>query len=262
MQMAAGRSFSDKILTDSSGIIINQAAAKFLGLKDPLNATLYRSNGGKQDISNSKLYHIVGVVKDFHFSSLRDVISPMVLVMAKNKGAMSVRVSTANLPFVLSQIKDRWKELSPNVQIDFSFMDQDFDATYRTEQRTATISVLFTSLAIIIACLGLFGLAAYAAEQRTKEIGVRKILGASISSIAAMLSFDFIKLVLLSILIALPAGFYLMNKWLQQFAYRINIQWWVLALASIIAIVIAIITISFQSIKAALTNPVKSLRSE
>jgi len=146
--------------------------------------------------------------------------------------------------------------------MNFSFMDQDFDANYRTEQRTGSVSIVFTSLALIIACLGLFGLAAYAAEQRNKEIGIRKVLGASVSAITTMLSFDFIKLVLIAILIALPAGWYLMNKWLQDFAYRVNIQWWVLALAGFTAILIAFITIGFQSIKAALSNPVDSLRSE
>ena len=262
MKMAAGRSFSSQMLTDSSGIIINESAARFLGLKNPLNKPLYRSNGGKQDISNSKEYHIIGVVKDFNFSSLRDVISPMVLVLANNPGALSVRVNTKNLPAVLSQIKDKWKGLTPNVQINFSFMDQDFDASYRAEQRVGTIFIVFTSLAIIIACLGLFGLAAYAAEQRTKEIGIRKILGASVAAIAGMLSFDFLKLVLIAILISLPVGWFLMNKWLQEFAYRVNIHWWILVLAGFTSIFIALITIGFQSIKAALSNPVNSLRSE
>jgi putative ABC transport system permease protein len=262
MKMALGRNFSSQMLTDSSGIIINESAAKFLGLNDPLNKPLYRSNGGKQDISNSKEYHIIGVVKDFNFSSLRDVISPVVLVLAHNTGALSIRINTKNLPALLSQIKEKWKALSPNVQMNFSFMDQDFDASYRTEQRVGKIFIVFTSLAIIIACLGLFGLAAYAAEQRTKEIGIRKILGASIASIAGMLSFDFIKLVFIAILISLPAGWFLMNKWLQDFAYRVNIQWWVFAVAGFGAIMIAFVTISFQSIKAALSNPVNSLRSE
>jgi len=262
MKMAVGRSFSSQMATDSSGIIINEAAAKFLGLKDPINKPLYRSNGGKQDISNSKTYHIIGVVKDFNFSSLRDVISPVVLVMAHNTGALSVRMDTKNIPVLLSQIQDKWNELSPNVKMNYSFMDQDFDAMYRAEQREGTVCIVFTSLAIIIACLGLFGLAAYAAEQRNKEIGIRKVLGANVSTIAAMLSFDFIKLVFIAILIALPAGWFLMNKWLEDFAYRVNIQWWILPLAGFTAILIAIITISFQSIKAALSNPVNSLRSE
>ena len=141
-------------------------------------------------------------------------------------------------------------------------MDQDFDATYRSEQRVGTIFVSFSTLAIVIACLGLFGLAAYAAEQRTKEIGIRKVLGANITTIVGMLSMDFIKLVIISILIATPLALYAMNKWLQDFAYRVSIQWYILALAGAIAIFIAFITISFQAIKAALANPVKSLRSE
>jgi putative ABC transport system permease protein len=262
MKMAAGRSFSDQMLTDSSGIIINEAAAKFLGLNDPLDKTLYRSNGGKQEVSNSKKYHIIGVVKDFNFSSLRDVISPMVLVLAHNTGALSVRMDSKNIPALLSQIKNKWSGLSPNVQMNFSFMDQEFDASYRAEQRVGTVFMVFTTLAIIIACLGLFGLAAYAAEQRTKEIGIRKVLGASVSAITTMLSLDFIKLVFIAMLIALPAGWFLMNKWLQDFAYRDNIQWWVFALAGFTAVLIAFITIGFQSIKAALSNPVNSLRSE
>ncbi|MCO5950380.1 ABC transporter permease [Mucilaginibacter flavidus] len=262
MKMAAGRNFSADMLTDSSGVIINEAAAKFLGLKDPINKPLYKSNGGEQNVANSKQLHIIGVVKDFNFSSLRDVVSPVVLTLAHNTGALSIRVRTANIPALLVQINAGWKELSPGVQMNYSFMDQDFDASYRAEQRTGTISLIFSSLAIIIACLGLFGLAAYAAEQRAKEIGIRKILGARITAIASMLSFDFIKLVLLAILIALPTGWYLMNKWLQGFAYRQDIKWWVLALAGFTAIFIALITVSFQSIKAALSNPVESLRSE
>jgi len=213
-------------------------------------------------VANSKQFHIIGVVKDFNFSSLRDVVSPVVLTLAHNTGALSIRVHTANIHALLAQINARWKDVSPGVQMNYSFMDQDFDASYRTEQRTGTISLIFSSLAIIIACLGLFGLAAYAAEQRAKEIGIRKILGARIGAIAGMLSFDFIKLVLMAILIALPAGWYLMNKWLQSFAYRQEINWWVLALAGFTAIFIALITVSFQSIKAALSNPVESLRSE
>ncbi|MFI5139454.1 MAG: ABC transporter permease [Sphingobacteriales bacterium] len=263
MKMALGRSFSSQMLTDSSGIIINEAAAKFLELKDPINKPLYRSNGGKQDIANSKAYHIIGVVKDFNFSSLRDVVSPVVLVLAHNTGALSVRVDTKNLPALLSQIQDRWNQLSPNVKMNFSFMDQDFDASYRVEQRTGSIFIVFTSLAIIIACLGLFGLAAYAAEQRIKEIRVRKILGASVPAIAAMLSLDFIKLVLISVLIASPLAWLAMEKlFLQDYAYRQNIQWWVFAVGGFAAIFIAIVTVSFQSVKAAIANPVDSLRSE
>jgi putative ABC transport system permease protein len=163
---------------------------------------------------------------------------------------------------LISQIESKWKSFSPNQQINYSFMDQQFEATYRSEQRMGTIFLSFTTLTIIIACLGLFGLAAYAAEQRTKEIGIRKILGANVSTIVGLLSKDFLKLVLISIVIATPFAWWAMQKWLQSFAYRQNIQWWVIALAGFTAILIAFATISFQSIKAALSNPVNSLRSE
>jgi putative ABC transport system permease protein len=162
----------------------------------------------------------------------------------------------------MAQVKAKWAKLSPNVQIEYSFMDQDFDASYRSEQRIGTIFMIFTSLAIIIACLGLFGLAAYAAEQRTLEIGIRKVLGANVSAIVGMLSKDFIKLVLIAILIASPLAWYMMHLWLQDFAYRVNIQWWVIVAAGLGATVIAFVTVSFQSIRAALANPVKSLKSE
>jgi putative ABC transport system permease protein len=262
MKMASGRSFSRDMQTDSTGIVINESAAKFLGFNNAVNKILYKSLGGKQSLDNVKKYHVIGVVKDFNFSSLRENVGPVVMTLAENNGALSIRVNTANLPTLLSQIKDKWKGLSPNVQINYSFMDQEFDASYRTEQLTGKIAIVFTTLAIVIACLGLFGLAAYAAEQRTKEIGIRKVLGANVSAIVSMLSKDFIKLVFISILISSPLAWYLMTKWLQDFAYRINIQWWVLVLAGVAALFIAFITVSFQSIKAAIANPVDSLKNE
>lgn len=259
MKMTLGRNFSSQMPTDSTGLVINETAAKFLGFKDPINQVLYRNMDG--NVSHSKPYHIIGVIKDFHFSSLRENINPVVLLLNEDTGDLSVRVSASNLPALIAQIKNKWEALTQS-HFEYSFMDQDFDATYRSEQRTGTIFMIFTALAIIIACLGLFGLAAYAAEQRTKEIGIRKVLGASVSVIAGTLSKDFIKLVLISIAVSTPIAWYFMNKWLQDFAYRISIQWWVLVLAGFAAILIAIVTVSFQSIKAALANPVKSLRSE
>lgn len=262
MKMADGRNFFAGIPSDSSAIILNEAAVKFMGLKNPVNKTLYRSRGGDQVMSNMDNYHVIGVVKDFNFSSLHDAISPMVLILGKNNGALSVRVNTKNLPALISGIQAKWSGLSPNIKMDFSFMDQQFDADYRAEQRVGTIFIIFTILAIMVACLGLFGLAAYAAEQRTKEIGIRKVLGASVTAIVQMLSMDFIKLVLISILIATPAAWWAMNKWLQGFAYRTHIQWYIPALAGAAAIVIAFATVSFQSVKAATANPVNSLKNE
>jgi len=256
IKLISGRNFSPQLASDSAALIVNEAFVRKFGQKDPLNKTIYRDSFGIQ------AFHIIGVVKDFHYSSLRDEIKPLALVYNEDRGAITARVSTANLPALMSQIKDKWKDLSPNSQFTWSFMDQDFDATYRSEQRIGTIFISFTALAIAIACLGLFGLAAYAAEQRNKEIGIRKVLGASVSTIVSMLSMDFIKLVGIAILISSPLAWWAMNKWLQDFAYRINIQWWIIAIAGFTAIFIAFITISFQSIRAALANPVKSLRSE
>jgi putative ABC transport system permease protein len=260
IKMIAGRNFSKEMLTDSTGLIINEAAAKILGYANPINQELYSPND--QMAKTLKKYHIVGIMKDFNFQSLRDNVTPMFFTLSEDRGCLSVRIRSANIPAILAQIKSKFKALSPNQQFAYSFMDEDFDALYRAEQRIGTICVSFTSLAIVIACLGLFGLAAYAAEQRTKEIGIRKVLGANMTAIVGMLSKDFIKLVVISILIASPFACWAMHAWLQGFAYRQNIQWWVIVTAGATAIFIALITISFQSVKAALTNPVKSLKSE
>jgi len=260
MKIMAGRDFSSQMPTDSSALVINEAAAKQLAFTNPLNKQLYVPQDNMVKVL--KPYHIIGVVKDFNFQSLRDNVTPLVFMLDNNTGALSVRINSANIPALMSLIKNKWTGFAPNRQFNYSFMDQDFDSLYRSEQRIGTISITFTSLAIVIACLGLFGLAAYAAEQRTKEIGIRKVLGASMSAIIGMLSVDFIKLVLLAIVLASPFAWWVMNMWLQEFAYRQNIQWWVLAAAGVAAILIAFATISFQSIRAALTNPVKSLRSE
>ena len=257
MKLVDGRNFSRQLASDTAALIVNQSFVDKFGWKGALNKPVFRASYGIQE------FHVVGVVKDFHFESLRDRISPLALVYVPDNGAISVRLHTSDLPGLMSKIEHKWKELSPNQQFAYSFMDQDFDATYRTEQRVGTLFISFSTLAIVIACLGLFGLAAYAAEQRTKEIGIRKVLGASVSGIVGMLSMDFIKLVIVSILIASPLAWWFMNKWfLQDFAYRENIQWWIVAIAGVASILIAFLTISFQSIKAALTNPVKSLRSE
>jgi putative ABC transport system permease protein len=256
IKLVAGRNFSKQMGTDTAAIIVNEAFVQRLGAKDPLNKTVYRDTYGVQP------FHIIGVMKNFNFSSLRDKIAPVVLTYAPDNGAISLRLRTADVTGLMKLVEQKWKAFSPNQQFTYSFMDEDFDATYRSEQRIGQIFISFSTLAIMIACLGLFGLAAYAAEQRNKEIGIRKVLGASVSAIVGMLSMDFIKLILISILLASPLAWYAMQKWLQDFAYRVNMHWWTLALAGLTAIFIAFITISFQSIKAALSNPIKSLRSE
>jgi putative ABC transport system permease protein len=257
MKIVAGRNFSSQMGTDSSAIIINESAARFLGFTDPLNKILYRA-----DNEVIKPFTIIGVVKDFNFNSLRENISPVVMHLNKDNGSLAIRVQGSNLPALINQIKNTWDKLAPATQLEYSFMDADFEATYRTEQRMGQLFIIFTTLAIIIACLGLFGLSAYAAEQRTREIGIRKVLGASIPVLVKMLSVDFIKLVIIAILIATPLAWFIMQNWLQDFAYRISIAWWILAVAAVTAILIALVTIGFQALKAALTNPVKSLRTE
>jgi putative ABC transport system permease protein len=260
MKFIAGRNFSKEMMTDSTGLIINESAAKQLGFTDPIGKELYLPMDSKAE--KLKQLHIIGVIKDFNFSSLRDNVTPLVFDLAESNGRLAVRVKTADMPGLINQIKSKWQSVSPNLGFDYSFMDEEFDASYRAEQRIGTIFIAFTTMAIIIACLGLFGLAAYAAEQRTKEIGIRKVLGANVSVIVGMLSKDFIKLVVISIVIASPLAWFSMQQWLNGFAYRDGIKWWIVAAAGAGAMFIAIITISFQSIKAALANPVKSLKSE
>ncbi|NCD72224.1 ABC transporter permease [Mucilaginibacter agri] len=259
MKMIAGREFSTSMATDSSALIINETAARFLGMSNPVGKLLYQSVDGNHE--HVKAYQIVGVVKDFHFNSLHENIAPVIMRFNYDNGNVSVRVNSSNLPALVNQIKSKWSSLT-SAHFEYSFMDQDFEATYRSEQRIGQIFIVFTSLAILIACLGLFGLAAYAAEQRTKEIGIRKVLGASVSVIVGLLTKDFLKLILVAIVISTPLAWYFMHKWLQDFAYRVNIHWYTVAIAAVTAMLIAFITISFQSIKAALTNPVKSLKNE
>ncbi|MFT3948802.1 MAG: ABC transporter permease [Agriterribacter sp.] len=256
MQLQAGRNFSVNTKTDSSAVIINEAAAKFLGFKDPVNKTIYRNSIGEQQFT------IIGVIKDFHFKSLRENITPVVLYLSQDRGALNVKVNTANLTNLMSEIKSKWNAVSANQQFEYSFMDAEFDAAYRAEDRIGTIFMAFTILAIAIACLGLFGLSAYAAEQRTKEIGIRKVLGADITTLVGLLSKDFIRLVLIAIVIASPFAWYAMQKWLRDFAYHTDMNAWQIAIAGLSAILIAFATVSFQSIKAALINPVKSLKAE
>jgi putative ABC transport system permease protein len=204
------------------------------------------------------------VVQDFNFESLRDRLDPLVMHLGNSPSIVSVKIKTDDIKNTLAQINAVWKSFSPNQSIRYSFMDEQFANMYADVQRMGRIFTSFAVLAIIIACLGLFALAAFMAEQRSREIGIRKVLGASIANITRLLSFDFVKLVFIAILIASPIAWWAMNKWLQDFnpSNRISISWWMFVLAGIMAIVIAVCTVSYQSIKAALMNPVKSLKAE
>jgi len=260
LKLIAGRNFTSDMKTDSNAIIINEAAAKFLATKDILNKKLYRF----EDLTTKRLgeYHIIGVIKNFNFSSLREVVTPLSLGLKRSTGNISVRISSDNVPGLIDQIKAKWKSIAPAEPFDYTFMDEQFNNQYTAEVRTGQLFIGFAVLAILIACLGLFGLVTYAAEQRTKEIGIRKVVGANVIHIVSMIAKDFLKLILIASLIAFPVAWWAMHKWLQDFAYRSNLSWWIFALAGGIALLIALLTISYQSIKAATANPVKSLRTE
>jgi putative ABC transport system permease protein len=260
MQMVKGRNFSTQFKTDSSAVIINESAAKLLPFDDPIGKTLYYlvSLNNKE----TKQYHIVGVVEDFNFNSLRQQVTPMALFYEEQRGSVAMRFRSSNISSLIAQVAAKWKTMAPNQPFTYTFMDDDFNRIYQGEQRIGKIAMSFSILAILIACLGLFGLVTYAAEQRTKEIGIRKVLGASVSNIVNMLSKDFLKLVLVAMLFAFPLAWWSMNKWLRDFAYRVHINWKIFLLAGIVAVVIAVVTVSFQAIKAALSNPVKNLRTE
>jgi putative ABC transport system permease protein len=260
MTIIKGRNFSSQFLTDSNAIIINEAAEKMMNTNDPLNMTIYRLT----DLQSKaiKQYHIIGVIKNFNFNSLRDVVTPMALHLNNNKGSIALRINTGNIPGLISRIHSTWNSMASGQPFSYSFMDDDFNAKYNAEQRIGKIFISFAILAIFIACLGLFGLAAYAAEQRTKEIGIRKVLGASVSNVITMMSKDFLKLVIIAAVVAFPLSWWAMTDWLNGYAYRVNVAWWIFLAAGLIAIVIALVTVSFQAIRAALANPTKSLRTE
>ncbi|MDP9049014.1 MAG: FtsX-like permease family protein, partial [Bacteroidota bacterium] len=257
MQLASGRNFFPSAPADSASVIINEAAVRDLGFgnTDPLGKTIVRSG--------QRHYTIVGVIKDFHYTSAKQKIAPLMMLASDNsKGSIILRVKTSSVQQLISDIKSRWNAFHAGAPFSYSFLDEQFASLYKSEQRTGQIFTTFSVIAVVIACLGLFGLAAYMIRQRIKEIGIRKVLGASAGSITAMLSKEFLKLIIIASFIAFPITWYAMNKWLQDFAYRITIQWWIFVVAGIIALLIAAFTISYQSIKAALANPVKSLRSE
>jgi putative ABC transport system permease protein len=264
MQMVTGRSFNPQSFpTDSMGVVINEAAVQLMGFKEPLDQKLYRPNGvdssGKFTVA---AYHVIGVVKDFNYSSIHNKVLPLIMNLADNRGSLAVRLKSGNIPATVKQIEAKWQSMAEGVPFSYTFMDADFNKLYQAEQQTGQVFVTFAVFAILIASLGLFGLVTYAAEQRTKEIGIRKVLGANVGGIVALLSRDFVILVAIAAVIAFPAAWFGMNFWLQGFAYRVGISWWIFAVAGLSAVAIALITVSLQTIRAALANPIRSLRSE
>jgi putative ABC transport system permease protein len=270
IDLLSGRNFYPNSLTDSSSVLINETAAKELGIQ--------RATGQRIEIPSVDFFgtvvppdrpyvaQVAGIVKDFNFQSLREPLKPMILGFQKNPvqaiDYFTAKVSPGNTGSMLDQMNAVLHGVDANHLFEYHFLDKQWDLFYRQDKIRQMIFLIMAVLAIIIACLGLFGLATYAAEQRIKEIGIRKVLGASVRGIIAMLSKDFLKLVVIASIIAFPIAWFAMNKWLQDFAYRINISWWVFVIASVVAILIALLTISYQAIRAAIANPVKSLRTE
>ena len=258
MEIIKGRNFS-KEFADSNAMIINETTAKFWGYDDPVGKKVYTFT----DNNGSKIsFDIIGVVKNFHFESLRQDVGPLCMRFGNSSGLASFKIDAARSKDLITQIESKWKSMAAGLPFSYRFLDDSFNEMYRNEQRVGRLAISFAVLAIFIACLGLFGLATYMAEQRTKEIGIRKVLGASVGNVVNMLSKDFIVLVLIASVIAFPVAWWAMHNWLQDFAYRITIGWWIFLAAGAIAFLIAFITVSSQAIKAALANPVKSLRTE
>jgi putative ABC transport system permease protein len=260
IKIIQGRNFS-KDFFDSASVILNETAVKQIGWKNPVGK--YLDYPG-----NDQRFKVIGVARDFNIESLHTPITPFALFHVSSKtysvgnSNLSARIKPGNIIGQINKIEKKWKGFAPNAPFDFSFMDSEFEKLYRSEKRMGTVFGIFTFLSIFVACLGLFGLAAYTAEKRQKEIGIRKVLGASVAGITRLLSKDFLNLVVVAIIIASPLAWFFMHKWLQDFAYRINIGWWIFVLAGVAALMIALITVSYQAIKAAIANPVKSLRTE
>jgi len=256
MKLLAGRNFSKDFPTDKKGAILNDRALAQMGFKDPQDAI------GKK-ISNGDTLTVIGVVQSFHHMGLQKPIDPQLISLRPNaRNVYSIKLQTKDLQPTVATVKALWNKYFPNDPFNYFFLDDEFNAQYQSDQRFGEMFTLFASLAILIACFGLVGLSAYNILQRTKEMGIRKVLGASVQNVVFILSKDFLLLVVLSFIIAVPVSWFIMHNWLQDFAYRITINWWVFGIAGVLAFLIALSTISYQAIRAATANPVKSLRSE
>jgi putative ABC transport system permease protein len=241
-------------------VVLNEKALKDLGVPDPaVGKEIYWGNDG------DTMYYVkvIGVVKDFHFTSLRNEIKPFAFINnPRRQWYFTIKLSTDNIKSSLTQLENTWKKFSAERPFEYSFLDETYAKLYQSESRFQKVFISLVILGIIIACLGLLGLATFAAQQRVKEIGIRKVLGATVGNLVGLLTKDFLKLVFIALVLAIPIAWWAMNKWLLDFAYRIHIQWWVFIAAAVIALIIALVTISSQAIKAAISNPVKNLRIE
>ena len=257
MNMVSGRYFSKDYGSDSSGVVINEAAVRDLGWKNNQSAI------DKTIISSGQHeYRVIGVVQDFNYASVKQRIVPVMMMLRHNNGTLMVKIKTTDISGLISEVKKYWKAYNARTPFSYYFLDDKFASVYASEEKTGQIFSSFAVVAVFIASLGLLGLVAFTTEQRNKEIGIRKVLGASVNQVLTLLSKEFLLLVSLSFFISIPLTWWMMNNWLNNFAYRINISWWIFASGGIIAVMITLITISFQSIRAAVANPVNSLRSE
>jgi putative ABC transport system permease protein len=264
MKIIAGRNFSRQFAGDSQNVIINQAAVAYFGFKSPLGEKLVRLNDDplKPGSFVTTPCTVIGVVEDFHFESLREAIAPLVLLRESSRGNLAVRMKTGHIATFLEVLKNKWSSMIPGEPFEYAFLDESFNEIYRSEMRTGRIYAIFAALAVIVGCLGLFGLASFSAARRTKEIGIRKALGATIHEMAALLIRDYILLVGLANLMAWPVAYYLMQRWLQNFAYRTSLGLTPFVLSGLLGLTIALLTVGYHAVHAASANPVESLRYE
>jgi putative ABC transport system permease protein len=263
IEVFTGRNFSEDLATDrDESVLINETAAKKIGWEDPVGKRfVFRPPPGQQ--GETTYSTVIGVVKDFHMQSLREKINPLVIFYdTDNLFTVSLRLAPDNIMHTMDLLKQKWGELDPNRPFHYFFLDDSFDSQYRREERLKNITFYFSFLAVFIGCLGLFGMASFSAEQRTKEIGIRKVLGASVSGIVRLLAKEFLILVAVSNLIAWPVAFWVMSRWLQSFAYRTGIDPLIFLTSAVLALTIALLTVSYQAIRAAISSPVDALRYE
>ncbi len=259
IKIVEGRDFLREFSTDSTAVILNQAAVKLFGLDNPIGEIISRPYNNEGDFTN---YTIIGVVKDFHFQSLRNSIGPLAIFFGNNNSIISFRTNTADVSSVITKLEETWNEMAPGQPFSYSFLDERFENMYRAEQRISEIFGTFAFLAIFIGCLGLFSLSAFITEQKTKEIGIRKVLGSSSTLIVMLLSKEFVKLVIIAFIIASPIAYYLMNKWLMEFEYKTDLNLSIFLSAGLTSLAIAVATVSYHALKASLANPIESLRND
>ncbi len=258
IDLVEGRDFSPEFLSDTNNsVIINQTAAKALGWEDPIGKTMLTP----VQLGRNRA-HVIGVVKDFHFVSLHQKIEPLVLMLSNRLRFVSIKVNAAELKSTTDYIGEQWNGFEPNVPFNYEFVDEKLAHLYQSEENMGTITGYFSAFAVFVACLGLLGLVSFATEQKKKEIGIRKVLGASVTRVVYLISKEFLKLILIAFVIAAPLSYFFMSRWLEDFAYRTEINPWVFIAAGLAVVFVAVVTLIFQAIKAAAANPVNSLRYE